>query len=168
MWKFLCPNKHVRNVQEINLQSLKESGIKGIIADLDNTLVSWNGYAVVPAVTKWVEKAKKEGFQVCIVSNNNKERGEQFSRTFEVPAIWQAVKPRKRSFRRAMEMMDLKPSQTVVVGDQVFTDILGGNRLGLYTILVKPISHREFVGTKCVRQVERAVLFGLKKRGYLK
>ncbi len=168
MLKFLCPQQHVKSVQEIDLQVLKEKGIKGLITDLDNTLVSWNDNAVVPEVMGWVKKAKEEGFQVCIVSNNNSRRGEQLSRDFEVPAIWQAVKPRRRAFRRALKMMDLKPSQVAVIGDQVFTDILGGNRLGLYTILVKPINRREFVGTRCVRQVEKAVLFGLRKKGHLK
>ncbi len=168
MWKFLCPKRHVESVQEINLHDLKEKGIKGIITDLDNTLVCWNDEAVLPAVTKWLKEAKEKGFQVCIVSNNNKERCEQLSWNLELPAIWQAVKPRRRSFLRALKMMDLQPYQAAVVGDQVFTDILGGNRLGLYTILVKPLSRREFVGTRCVRQFEKVVLFGLKKRGHLK
>ena len=159
MWRKLYPHEFVDSIHEIDFKKLKERGIQGIIADLDNTLVPWNNCELVPEVVEWVQQAKDEGFCVCVVSNNKSERGEDLSQQLEVPAFWRAVKPRRKTFRRALELMGLKPHQAAVVGDQVFTDVLGGNRLGLYTILVSPLDKREFIGTKCMRQVEKLVLF---------
>ena len=167
MWTFLCPTQVVDDIYQINLQTLWNKGIRGIITDLDNTLVPWNDNEVMPEVFDWVEQAKEAGFKVCIVSNNNLKRGGELSEQFGVPAVWKAVKPRRGAFRKALEIMKLKPSEVVVIGDQVFTDVLGGNRLGLHTILVTPIDKREFIGTRCVRQVEKAVLFRLRKKGFL-
>ncbi len=167
MWRYLCPRQFVEDIHQIDLAELKKAGVKGIITDLDNTLVPWNDSAVYPEVVEWIDELKKSGFQVCIVSNNHSRRGEELSEAFDVPAIWRAVKPRRWAFRKAIAMMDLKPEQVAVVGDQVFTDILGGNRLGLYTILVQPINKREFIGTKFMRQLEKAVLFKLKRKGHL-
>ncbi|RJX28015.1 MAG: YqeG family HAD IIIA-type phosphatase [Dethiobacter sp.] len=168
MWKYLCPKQYVEDVHGIDLQELKEKGIKGIILDLDNTLVPWNDKAVFPEVKEWIQQVKEAGFSTCIVSNNNLRRGGEFSEILEIPAFWKAVKPRRRAFRKALKLMGLKPSQAAVIGDQVFTDILGGNRLGLHTILVRPLNQREFLGTMCVRKVEKAVLSSLKRKGYLK
>jgi len=143
-------------------------GIKGVIMDLDNTLVPWKDCAVFPEIMEWMGKLHEYGFKYCIVSNNNSRRGEELPELAGVPAFWKAVKPRRKTLRKALELMSLKPSQVAVIGDQIFTDILGGNRLGLYTILVSPLDRQEFVGTKLVRKLERVVLFGLSRMGYLK
>jgi HAD superfamily phosphatase (TIGR01668 family) len=78
------------------------------------------------------------------------------------------VKPRRRAFRRALHIMELTSQETAVIGDQIFTDVLGGNRLGLYTILVTPISEKEFIWTRLMRKLERFVLNYLKKRNMLR
>lgn len=162
--QLLCPRLYVNSVQQIDLEALWLAGIKGIIVDLDNTLVPWNEDAEYPEAVAWLAKVKDAGFKVCIVSNNRPRRAQTLAGTFDVPFIWQAVKPRRRAFRKAMRMMELSSSQTAVVGDQVFTDILGGNRLCLYTILVRPLKKQEFIGTRLVRQVEKIVLYLLRKR----
>lgn len=167
MWNYLCPKLYVEDIYKIDLQNLSGQGIRGLILDLDNTLVPWNDHAIYPEVQAWVGALKDAGFRACIVSNNDGRRGRKIMEMFEIPAFWKAVKPRRRTFRKAMATMDLRPSEVAVVGDQVFTDILGGNRLGLYTILVKPINKREFLGTMYVRKVERIVLMGLRRKGYL-
>ncbi len=167
MWNYLCPKEVVDDIHQIDLEKHFADGIRGIITDLDNTLVPWNDHAVRPEVDRWIEQAKQAGFKVCIVSNNNLKRGEGLSRRFDVPAVWQAVKPRRRAFRKALEIMELDPAQALVVGDQVFTDVLGGNRLGLHTILVTPLNKREFIGTRCMRQVEKVVLYRLRRKGLL-
>ncbi len=164
---YLCPKQFVKDVHQIDLQNLKGKGIEGLILDLDNTLVPWNEHAVFPEVRSWIDEVKNSGFNACIVSNNDARRGEKVQKIFDLPAFWKAVKPRRRTFRKALALMELTPPQVAVVGDQIFTDILGGNRLGLYTILVHPINKREFLGTMCVRKVEKIVLSGLKRKGYL-
>ncbi len=168
MLQLLCPRLFVNSVHQIDLEALKQTGIKGIIVDLDNTLVPWNEDAEFPKAVAWLKKVKDAGLSVCIVSNNHPRRAKTLAGTFDIPFIWQAVKPRRRAFRKAMRIMKLRQSQTAVVGDQVFTDILGGNRLGLYTILVRPLKKQEFIGTRLVRQVEKIILFTLRRSGQLK
>ncbi len=158
MSKLLIPDQHLNNIFEIDTGYLKSLGIKGIITDMDNTLVSWSDRTVYPQLVDWFAGLKSEGFKLFIVSNNSKDRGGKLAREVDIPAIWYAVKPRRRAFRKALEQMGLTPGETAVVGDQIFTDVLGGNRLGLHTILVTPISEKEFFWTKLTRMVERKVL----------
>ncbi len=82
----------------------------------------------------------------------------EIAKLIGIPAVYKAGKPRKRAYRKAMAMLSTTPHETMMVGDQIFTDVLGGNRLGLYTILVKPIHQQEFIGTKVMRILERLVL----------
>jgi len=147
----------VGSYREINLEKLKEMGIRGIITDLDNTLVPWNNREVDHHLCQWLARAREMGFSLCIVSNNSKQRGGDLARQLELPAVWKAIKPRRRAFRQALEKMGLPPEQVAVLGDQLFTDVLGGKRLHLYTILVEPISKREFFGTRMIRLLEKAV-----------
>lgn len=158
MRKLLTPNQHLNDIFEIDTKHLKSLGVRGIITDMDNTLVSWSDRTVYPRLAEWFIGLKAEGFKLFIVSNNSEDRGGKLARELDIPAIWYAVKPSRRAFRKALEQMQLSPEQVAVVGDQIFTDVLGGNRLGLYTILVTPISEKEFIWTKLMRQFERLVL----------
>lgn len=162
MFKYLYPKKHLDSIFELDTGELKSLGIKGIIADMDNTLVAWNDRSVTPRLARWLEGLKKEGFRLCIVSNNTADRGGELARELGIPAFWYATKPRRRAFRKALWEMDLKAGETAVVGDQILTDVLGGNRMGLYTILVTPISDKEFIWTRLTRQFERIILKRLK------
>ena len=161
----LTPDLYVKSVYHINLEDLRQRGIKAIIADLDNTLVAWDVPLPSERLFQWLKGVQDSGFSVFIVSNNAKDRVQKFAEAFGVPAISKAVKPRRKAFRAACEAMGVTPDETAVVGDQIFTDVLGGNRMGLYTILVVPVSGKEFIGTKIVRTVERFVLRKLKLRG---
>lgn len=163
MLKLLTPDQYLNNIFEIDVEKLETLGIKGIITDMDNTLVSWNDRSVYPRLAEWFALLKKMGFKLFIVSNNSKDRGGKLARELDIPAIWYAIKPRRGAFRKALETMDLTPQEVAVVGDQIFTDVLGGNRLGLHTILVTPISEKEFFWTKLTRMFERMVISGLKK-----
>lgn len=165
--KLLIPRQHLHSIYELNTEGLHSRGIRGIIFDMDNTLVPWNDRAVYPRLSSWLEQLKSWGFELCIVSNNSRERGGQLACELGIPAIWYAVKPRRRAFRKALQIMELNAAETAVVGDQIFTDVLGGNRLGLYTILVTPITDQEFIWTRLVRKLERQVLKRLKGRNQL-
>jgi len=156
--KALIPNQHLENIFELDPDYLWEQGIRGIITDLDNTLVPWSDRTVTPKLAEWFTGLKSRGFKLCIVSNNSRDSGGEVARELEIPAIWYAVKPRVRSFKRVLDEMQLSPDQVAVIGDQIFTDVLGGNRLGLYTIKVTPISEKEFVWTKLMRMLERMLL----------
>ncbi|MGI6097048.1 MAG: YqeG family HAD IIIA-type phosphatase [Dethiobacteria bacterium] len=165
MLKLLCPDLFLDNIYALDHKYLKERGIKGIITDLDNTLVPWNERSFYPRLGSWLRELQREGLKVCIVSNNSHQRGAEMADALGVPAVWKAVKPRRIAFRRALKMLNLAPEEVAVIGDQIFTDILGGNRLSLYTILVTPINKREFIGTRIMRCLERLVISQLKKRG---
>ena len=154
----LKPDLYLNTVYELDTSALKAIGIKFIIVDIDNTLVSWDTKVPDEKVTELVCKLVAEGFKICILSNNTKKRVEEFNKGLNLPAIHKAVKPSKIAFRRAMKLMDSSVENTAVIGDQLFTDVLGGNRLGLFTVLVSPISNKEFIWTRFVRILEKFVL----------
>ena len=158
MRKLLTPDLHHKDIFEIDIDRLQAMGIKGLITDMDNTLVPWSDRNVYPKLADWFADLKSREFKLFIVSNNSRDRGGKLARELDIPAIWYAIKPRRGAFRKALEHMKLPPEQVAVVGDQIFTDVLGGNRLGLYTILVTPISEKEFFWTKLMRRFESMAL----------
>lgn len=156
--KLLTPDQQLDSIFEVDVEYLQSLGIKGIITDLDNTLVPWNDRNITPRLAEWFAMLRKRGFELYIISNNSRDSGGQLALELEIPAIFYAVKPRKRAFQKALDHMKLQSNQVAVIGDQIFTDVLGGNRLGLYTILVTPISEKEFFWTKLMRMLEKLVL----------
>jgi len=156
--KRFFPHLYVNNLTEIPLGTLREIGIKGLLLDLDNTLVGWNRYDLPHEVCLWIQRAKQMGFAIAIVSNALADRVQYFSQALDVPGISKAQKPRRSALRSAMTQMNLSCHEVAVIGDQVFTDIWGGNRLGIYTILVHPITPREFFLTRLGRMLERIIL----------
>lgn len=164
MQKLLIPDQHLDSIFELDIDYLQSLGIKGMITDLDNTLVPWNDRNISPRLAEWFALLKNKGFKLFIISNNSRDSGGQLARDLDIPAIFYAVKPRKKAFQKALENMELSPGEVAVIGDQVFTDVLGGNRLGLHTILVTPISEKEFIWTRLMRMMERLIL-GRRRRG---
>lgn len=167
MLSILCPSEFKESVFDIDLEGLRARGIKGIIVDLDNTLVRWDSSAVPETLLQWIQQLQENGFKACIVSNNASERVTAFAKAAGIPGIPNASKPRRRSFRLALRIMGTTEGETAVVGDQLFTDILGGNRLGMFTILVPPVSRKELPTTRFMRGLERILLILFRKRGLL-
>lgn len=165
--KKLLPSLHVDSIYDIDLQALKNRGIKGIITDLDNTLIEWDRPNATPELMDWLNRLKQEGFQVIIVSNNNRIRVSAFADPLGIPYIHAAKKPTRTPFKDAMKRLALTPEQIVVIGDQMFTDVLGGNRLGLYTVLVVPVAQTDGFFTRINRQLERIALSRMRKKGLI-
>jgi HAD superfamily phosphatase (TIGR01668 family) len=165
--KVFCPSEMAGSVFDIDLDGLSRRGIKALIVDLDNTLVGWDSDEISPRVCQWIKSARSQGFGVCIASNGLDTRVRKVATLLDIPAIAKATKPRKRPFRQALEILGVRPEEVAVVGDQVFTDIFGGNRMELYTILINPISPKELPTTQMVRHVERRLLTRLHKKGLL-
>ncbi|WP_284199046.1 YqeG family HAD IIIA-type phosphatase [Alicyclobacillus sacchari] len=161
----LMPDEYVRSIYEIDLDGLWNRGKRLILTDLDNTLVPWNHPQVPEELADWLQMAHARGFHVCIVSNNGEARVEAFARASGLPAVAGARKPKSAGFRAALERFQLPADAAVMVGDQLFTDIQGANRLGMYTILVLPLDPQEWWGTKVVRMAERVALMMLYGRG---
>lgn len=167
MLKKFLPDQHVKSIFEISPHMLKGKGIKGIITDLDNTLVEWDRPNATPKLITWFEEMKQENIKITIVSNNNRERVAAFSDPVNLPFIFQARKPLTKAFNRAVKDMGLKKNETVVIGDQLLTDVLGGNRSGFHTILVVPVASTDGFWTKFNRLIERRILNWFRKKGML-
>lgn len=163
MIKKLYPKMYFNKLLDIPLEELKEKNIKAFILDLDNTITEWNSNEITEDVGAWFKEVKKRGFKACILSNNHEKRILQVANTLDIPFIHRAQKPRRGAFYSAVELLGLQKEEVAVIGDQIFTDILGGNRAGLFTILLVPINKKEFPGTKISRAMEYFVLKRINK-----
>ena len=164
--KFL-PNDYVKNVFEITPEFLKERNIKGIITDLDNTFVKWDRPLATQELVDWFSLLRNHGIKVVIVSNNNEKRVNKFSQPLNIPYIYKARKPRKKAYLKALQMLNLPKEQVIVVGDQLLTDVLGGNNAGFHTVLVVPVTNTDGMVTKFNRLIERRILKWFNKKGLL-
>jgi len=159
------PGDYSPSVLDIDLAALKDQGLECLMLDLDNTLLPWQSSVVPEPVRQWVERAKDLGMRLAIVSNtHNPKRLSAIASELGVASIARALKPRRRGFLVAASMIGCRASNTAVVGDQILTDILGGNLAGMRTILVRPMHRREFVGTKVSRLLEMLILAALGRR----
>ncbi|MDR3591617.1 MAG: YqeG family HAD IIIA-type phosphatase [Negativicutes bacterium] len=168
MYHLFCPDMMVESLQDINFDELKEEGVRGIIFDLDNTIIPWDSSDLCPTVALMLSEILAKGLKVSIVSNNWHKRVKEIALQLGLPFVSRAYKPAKTGFRRALAAMELEAGETVVIGDQLFTDVLGGNRLGLRTIWVKPLTAQEFIGTKIHRRFEKLAVRILRAKGYMK
>lgn len=169
MFEKLLPHMQVSTIYDIDLDLLQQRGIRGIITDLDNTLVGAKDPHATPELIEWLDDVRARGFRVVIVSNNNEVRVSAFAEPVALPFIHAARKPGNAAFRKALGIMELKAEQTVVIGDQMLTDVLGGKRMGLYTILVTPISLAdEGFFTRINRIIEKIALSRLRKKGIIR
>lgn len=159
-----APDLYVQSIYHIDLEALQKRGITTIITDLDNTLVEADSQEYTPKLLKWLDDLQELGFKVIIVSNNNRTRVSEFAEPLTVPYIHSAKKPTKLAFKKALVVLNSKAENTVVIGDQLLTDVYGGNRMGFYTILVVPISENEKLTTKFNRSIERKIMVWMKKR----
>ena len=166
--KYFMPNAYVQSIHQIDLAQLSQSGVKGIIKDLDNTLVGWDEADPTPQVRQWFQQLQSLGITVTIVSNNNEQRVGSFSESLDVDYIFKAKKPMGKAFKKAIQRMGLQPSETVVIGDQMMTDVFGGNNRGLYTIMVVPVKQTDGWITKLNRMIERRLLNHFRRKGYIK
>lgn len=146
------PNLMLNNVTDINLDLLKDKGIKGIILDVDNTLTMHNSQTVQQIVLDWLENMKQNGIKLTIVSNNSKKRIKPFANKIGLEYISFGCKPLTKGLTQAIRKMGLKNKEVAIVGDQIYTDIVGGNLKGLFTILVVPF------------ELENTFLFKFKRR----
>lgn len=163
--KFFLPNEHVKSIFDIQPEALKKKGIKGIITDLDNTLVAWDVKDATEEVIDWFQLMEDHDIKITIISNNKLNRVKIFSEPLGRPFVYSARKPLGRAFKSATKEMGLDKEEVVVIGDQILTDILGGNRAGFYTILVVPIVKTDDKITRFNRQIERRILNYMRRKG---
>jgi hypothetical protein len=159
------PDEYLTDVLAIDLDRLRDRGIEALIIDLDNTLLPRDTSIVPPAIEAWVRSLAPAGFRVCLVSNNFHERVVEVADELGLPLIAKAVKPLPFAFIRAMKSVGASRRSCAVVGDQYFTDILGGKFLGCRTIMVLPQSASDLPHTLMLRRLEALIMGGAVAQG---
>lgn len=152
------PSIAVGSIADISEELLDKNQIKGLILDIDNTLVPNHVADADEKAVQWVERMKASGYKLCIVSNASKKRVVRFNSRLQLFAIHRALKPGSSAFLKAGRMMGIGSKNLAVVGDQIFTDIYGGNMAGMFTILVQPIDTREGKLVRFKRIFEKRIL----------
>lgn len=154
----LYPKEYLNSVKDISLELLNKNNIKGLILDVDNTLINLD--KVMPVgVAEWAKKLKDNGIKICILSNSNKiKKVGEVAKIIDVPYIFFGKKPLKSGFLRAKDILKLKNENIAVVGDQIFTDIIGANRCNMFSILVNPIEEKDYLITRIKRPIEKFII----------
>ena len=163
MFKKLYPTKYLDSSYSIDYEQLYRSGIRGLIYDIDNTLVE-HGMPATERAIKLFEQLRSIGFDTCLISNNKELRVKPFADAVGSKYVYDAHKPPRKNYIRAMELMGTDTGNTYFIGDQIFTDVYGANRAGIPSILVKPIHPKEEIQIVLKRKLEKIVLFCYKRR----
>jgi HAD superfamily phosphatase (TIGR01668 family) len=154
----LGPDRFAPRLANVSLEALAAAGIQGLIVDLDNTLLGFGETELAAEHLAWVQAARDRGMRVVMLSNNFSERVIAVARRLDVECVPNALKPLPFGFLRAKRLLGLGRRHIAVVGDQLFTDVLGGKLCGLHTILTEPIENRDFAITRMFRFFERLML----------
>ena len=156
--KKLYPNIYLKKVEDITIQTLIKNKIKLLILDVDNTLIDYYKN-LSEEVINWAKEMKGQGIKLYILSNtNNEEKVKTVAQKLDIKYKHFAMKPLKRGFKYIQKETNIKPENIAVVGDQIFTDVLGGNRSKMFTILVEPIdSKKDYWYTAWKRPIENKI-----------
>lgn len=153
----LYPKAYFKKVEDITIEFLIKNKIKVLLLDVDNTLID-KTKKMEPSIVEWVKSLKGQGFRLYILSNtNDKEKVEKVAKELQIPFENFAMKPFKKGFLKVQKIVNEKPEVIAVVGDQIFTDVVGGNRCKMFTILVDPISKKDYWYTAWKRPIENKI-----------
>lgn len=153
----LKPDIKLTRVTDISAELLAKYGIKALILDVDNTLSTHHGEVLTEGLEAWLDRMLKNGVKLIILSNSKQRRVEPFAEKINLPFISMGLKPLPFKFSSALKLLGTKRRETAIVGDQIFTDTLGGNLYGVTTILLDPIKLESSKSFKFKRKIERAV-----------
>ncbi len=166
----LIPQDYLNSILEVTPEYMASHGLKGIILDIDNTLIGHNVPLPDPDVMELLDKHRQNGIKLCVVSNNRRQRVSAFCEKIGVKDfVWDALKPAAKGYAKAAEIMGLSPQETAAVGDQIYTDVWGARRAGCYAVLLRPI-HKggEGVFIAIKRLLEKPVLLYLTMKGMIR
>ena len=153
----LVPDMKVNRVSDINMNALAERGIDTLIVDIDNTLVPWYSIEVPRDIALWVEAAKSR-FKLCAVSNTVYRRAQAVTQQLGIQFVHGACKPSTRGLKRALSMLGASAESAAFIGDQLFTDVLAAKRMGMFAILVKPLTNIEMPHSYLMRLLEKLIM----------
>lgn len=158
MFRKFYPDEYVKSTYDIDFKQLYQEGFRGVLFDIDNTLVE-HGADASERTLNLFKELKEIGLGICLISNNKIERVERFNHSIKVNYISNAHKPSKKNYLKAMSLMNTTINNTIFVGDQLFTDVYGANRVGIRSYLVEPIDPKEEIQIVLKRYLEKIVLF---------
>ena len=165
---YFYPDAYQKSIYTINYDKLKENGIKCLLFDLDNTCVHYIYITPTKKLKNLFDKLSEQGFKVIIFSNSPKERLSPFKKELKVDCCAKAGKPRKKNFIKILDLYKYDLSEVAIIGDQLVTDIYGGNKVGITTVLVNPMSNIDMPFTKIHRYIERKKINKMTKAGIFK
>ena len=163
MFATFYPDEYYDSAYSIDFEKLYREGYRGVIFDIDNTLVPHGAPADERSIA-FFERLKEIGFEATLLSNNKEPRVKKFNDVVKVNYIYKANKPMPGNYKKAMEIMGTDLKSTLFVGDQLFTDVWGAKRLGIFTILTSPINPKEEIQIVLKRMLEKVVLYFYKKQ----
>ena len=154
----LYPKIYLDDVTKITVDLLKKNRIKAILLDVDNTLIDFD-FKILNGAKDWCEEMRKNDIKLLILSNTNKiQKVKMVAEELSLPYINFAKKPFKSGFVKAMKMLELDEKNIAVAGDQIMTDVVGGNRMKMYTILTKPLGKKDIFITRIKRPLEKVII----------
>ena len=163
--RFFRPDEYYVSVLDIDLDALAASGVRGVLLDLDNTLMPRDIEYVPDNLSRWIEDVKAKGMTPALLSNSFKDRVVNAAKQLDVPLIGKAMKPLRRGYKESCEKLGMQKGELVMIGDQTYTDILGAHLFGMRAILVTPLSKVDLAHTKVLRYVDKLFLIGMKPQG---
>lgn len=159
----IYPNAYLNKVQDITIEFLMKNNIKALILDVDNTLIDYYKN-LSDEVIQWANEMKGQGIKLYILSNTNKkEKVEMVAKKLEIPYKSFAKKPSRKGFKKIQNELNFESKNIGVVGDQIFTDVIGGNRSKMFTILVDPVTPKDYWYTAWKRPLENFIKQKLKQ-----
>lgn len=164
--KSLIPNMYQESIYTINYQKLKKEKVKCLLFDLDNTCVGYHEKTPTKELAELFQKLTKMGFKVIIFSNSPRRRLALFS-NLKVVVHSSSKKPLKHNFQKILKKYHYQKKEVCIIGDQLFTDILGGNKVGIRTCLVDPLTKEDFILTKLFRAAEQLIFKKFSKKNIL-
>lgn len=156
----LSPDYYYRSVLDMDLESLAAKGVTTLLIDLDNTLLPRDSDVIPDDIQAWAGGLEAKGFRACLVSNNWHDRVSLVAQELGFDLVAKAVKPLPFAFMVAMKRMGATRAQSAIIGDQMFTDVLGGKMSGITTVLIEPLSSADLPHTLFLRRIERVLLAG--------
>lgn len=163
MFQKFYPSEYYTSTYVIDFTEYYKKGYRGILFDIDNTLVPHNAPATEDAI-KLIQKLKEIGFGICLVSNNKEPRVAEFNKPLDVKYIYKAGKPKRTGYQKAMQLLGTDTTNTLFVGDQLFTDLWGANNTGITSLLVMPIDKKEEIQIVLKRIPEKWILHSYLKK----
>lgn len=159
----LYPDLYVENILKIDKDIIKKYNLKALLLDIDNTILYYDR-SIIDGLQDWVNQMKSFGVKLCILSNTNHiEKAQKIANIIDIPYIYFAKKPLKSGFKRALDVVNVQNKYVAMIGDQIFTDVLGANRMKMFSILTKPLEEKDIFVTKFKRPIEELII-----KNYLK